>query len=115
MQEKIEKPEIGEAINLEQTKENRENTCEAEPTKERDESDKENLLNKIYSKQNTADTRLEVKEIKDSAEEKTINGFIKEFYSIGSKAIEKARKVLGAHGIDKLHDEITNKNKDSHK
>jgi hypothetical protein len=115
MQEKIEKPEIGNTINLEKTKAEQENTCEAGSIKERNESDRENLLNKIYGKENTVNVKSEVNKTEDSREEKTIINFVKEFYSIGSKAIEKARKVLGAHGIDKLHDEITNKNKSSHK
>jgi hypothetical protein len=110
MQEKIERPEVN-TVNLEQAREGQDVACEVEVTKENDEMSKEHLLEKIYQKREGANTNPKFSEIKDVAEENTINKIVKEFYSVGSKVIGRARKVLGAYGLDRLHDELTNKNK----
>jgi hypothetical protein len=110
MPEKIGRPEINIA-NPEQTKERQDIVREVRATEENDKVDKNRLLEKIYQEGEKANIKPESGESKDIAEETLINKIVREFYSIGSKAIERARKILGAYGLDRLHDEITNKNK----
>jgi hypothetical protein len=111
MPEKIERPETVNIANSERAKEERNIVREVETIKENNEAGKTHLLQKIYKEGKVASIKSEFSEVKSTTEENVINKFAKEFYSIGSKAIGKARKVLGAYGLDRLHDEITNKNK----
>lgn len=115
MQEKIEKTEIGEVINLEQAKEGQKDNHEIGVIRENNEPNKEDLLKKIYNNENKVDAKTEGNEIKNITEEQKINSFVKEFRIFGSKVINKARKVLGAYGLDELHDKIVDENKNSNK
>lgn len=115
MEEKIEKTEIGEIVNLEQAKEGQEDNHEIEVLEESKEQNKEDLLKKIYNNENKVGAKIEGNEIKNIAEEQKINSFVKEFHAFGSKVINKARKVLGAYGLDELHDKIVDENKNSNK
>ncbi len=115
MQEKIEKTEIGETINLEQTKEGQDDNREIEVIRESKEPNKEDFLKKIYNNESTVGAKIEGNEIKNIAEEQKINGFVKEFRIFGSRVINKARKVLGAYGLDELHDKIVDENKNNNK
>ncbi|HNY35885.1 MAG TPA: hypothetical protein PLD14_02165 [Candidatus Pacearchaeota archaeon] len=114
MQEKIEKPEIGEVINLEQTKEGQDDNRKIEAIKESNEPNKEDLLKKIYNKDDVVSAKLEIKETNDVVEKK-VDSFVKEFRIFGSKVIGKARKALGAYGLDELHDKIVDENKNINK
>lgn len=115
MEEKLEKIEIKSTLESEQGKEKQNNTQENEKIEENNDLEREELLKDIHSKGDEINQKSEIAKVKDVTEDKMVNNFVKEFYSIGIKAIEKAKKLLGAKGIDDLHDQITNKNKNSSK
>ena len=107
MPENIEKIEIKEST-IEGSKEIQGDILNPEVIKEDNESNKEDLLKEIKNREIEA-PKNESSLSKDDGGK--INSIVKEFYSLGVKVIEKARKSLGAHDLDRLHDEITNKNK----
>ena len=107
MSENIEKIEIKEST-IEGSKETQRDTLNPEIIKEDNESNKEDLLKEIKSK-NVETEKNKTSLPKDDGGK--ISNIVKEFYSLGVKVIEKAKKSLGAHDLDRLHDEITNKNK----
>ena len=102
----IEKIESKEFSNIEKLKESENDVFDPEQEKE---IDKEDVRKRVYEKGNELSRPDIIK--KPIAEEKIVSRFVKEFYSIGVKAIEKAKKILRPDELDDLHDDITNRNK----
>ena len=110
MPERIEKPEINDSVNYEQTKEKGPDVRKFKAVERVDDLKREEALSRAYAKE-AKDDAPKVAGKRAGEGDKTVGGFVKEFYSIGVKAIEKAKRVLNPHDIDSLHDTITNRNK----
>ncbi|MCK9446173.1 hypothetical protein M0Q50_04685 [bacterium] len=108
MLENIEKIETSEST-VEKNKEVQNNILNSEIIKEDNESSKQELLKEIHDKEVSVEEKNKSQPLNDEGGK--ISSVVKQFYSFGVKAIEKVRKSLGAYDLDKLHDEITNKNK----
>lgn len=108
MPENIEKIETSEFF-PEKGKERQENVFNSEIAEKNNERAREELLEEIHNKGIKVEEETKPQSLSDDGG--MISTIIKQFYSFGIKAIEKARKILSAYDLDRLHDEITKKNK----
>jgi hypothetical protein len=111
MPKRIEKPEMGEPIKYEQAKEREPDVRKFDKAEKTENLGREESLKRVYGKGEKGNIVSGVGEKRKNDDDKTVGRFVKEFYSIGIKAIDRAKKVLDPHGIDSLHDTISDKNK----